>query len=194
MNKTAGWESAQAYDGTYRKLPPGGYVCVIKDARVEAGQYGEQMIVALDVCEGEYAGFFGDLYEAKRKAPGAALKWPCVYYQSLLNRDGVTNGFFKGLITSVERSNVGYVWSWDERTLKGKKVGFVFGEEDWMDSNGNVRTSTKPKTARDVKAILDGDFAVPPKKLAGQQSSGYIQVESPASNGGFEQVDDELPF
>ena len=194
MNKPAGWETAQAYDGSYRTLPPGGYVCAIKDARVEDNGYGEKIMVALDVCEGEYAGIFGDIFKSRQRSGGA--KWPCVYDQFTHTRDGDTNGWFKGFITAVERSNPGFVWAWDERTLKGKAVGFVFGVEEWIGNDGTLRASTKPRIARDIKSIRDGDFTVPPKKEAAQGAT--LSQATPSAPqidvNGFERVEEDLPF
>lgn len=189
MNKPNGWDEAQAYDGNYKTLPAGGYVCAIRSGRVEAGKFGDQMVLALDICEGDYAGFFNDAFQSKKKKDPNA-KWPCVFYQSILNKDNLTNGWFKGLITSVERSNPGYVWNWDENTLKGKFIGFVFGEEEWEAQDGSIRTNTKPKTARDRQAIRDGDFIIPPKKLIEKSNSSFVATEA-----GFTEVEDEmLPF
>lgn len=39
--------------------------------------------------------------------------------------------FFKGVLTSLEESNPGFRWNWDESTLVGKKVGGVFGREQF---------------------------------------------------------------
>ena len=43
---------------------------------------------------------------------------------------------FKGFIKSVEESNPGYVWNWDESTLKGKKVGLILQEEEFVPTGG----------------------------------------------------------
>jgi hypothetical protein len=39
-------------------LPAGGYVCQILSAKVDSNQWGDTLIVAHDVCEGEYEGIF----------------------------------------------------------------------------------------------------------------------------------------
>ncbi len=50
--------------------------------------------------------------------------------------------FFKGMISCIEKSNEGYEWNWDEKTLKGKKIGVLFGREQYMmngQKNGRLR-------------------------------------------------------
>lgn len=191
MNKPAGWDEAQAYDGSYKALPPGGYVCVIKDAHIDEGRYGDQLVLALDICEGEYAGFYNDSF-LQKKTRDPKAKWPCVFYQNVLNKKGLANEWLKGLITSVERSNPGYSFdreNYNEATLKDKVIGFVFGEEEWEAPDGRVLPITKPQRARDRESIRDGKFDIPEKKLLDKTAKS-----ASSANAGFEQVEDELPF
>ena len=122
-------------------------------------------------------------------------KWPNTgtMYTLLTDKDGNTNPRFKGLINAVEKSNSGYSWRWEEMTLKGKTIGVVFGEEEFMGNDGTVRISIKPKYACGITELVDQP--VPPlKKLPENDNSGYAANDSGA-NGGFTEVqDDELPF
>jgi hypothetical protein len=189
MNPTRGWDTTQAYEGDFERLPAGGYVCDIKAARVEPGKYGEQMLICLDISEGDKARFFGKMYERKKQRDIAA-KWPCVFYQSTTDRDGNTNGFFKGLISAVEKSNAGYTWDWDERKLMGKKVGFLFREEEFIgQQDGKPHTIVKPFQARSVDVIREGVPVPEPKPLSGNGgAAGYTQQ-------GFIPANEEpLPF
>ena len=44
--------------GGRETLPAGGYVCQIVNARVEENAWGDTLIIAHDVCEGDYSGIF----------------------------------------------------------------------------------------------------------------------------------------
>ena len=68
---------------------------------------------------------------------------------------------FKGFTTAIENSNSGYTWDFDEKKLKGKIVGLVLGEEEFLNSSGNVRTRTYVSAVRSVDVIRGGKFEVP---------------------------------
>ena len=148
--------------------------------------------VGFDIDEGgEYDGFYRQLYQARRaQSPNA--RWGGVIRFMLYGKDGVsTNGFFKGFIGSVEESNPGYRWDWDERGMAGKKVGLIFREEEYRAQDGEIRTSVKAFQARSVKTILDG-VSVPEKKRLVESAPSPAPF-NPAA--GFTQVeDDDLPF
>ena len=113
--------------------------------------------------------------------------WGGVIRFMLYANDGTsTNGFFKGFVTSVEESNPGYQFNWDERSLADKLVGLVFGEEEYLGNDGKPHTSVKAQQARSVEAIRAGVPVPPAKKLnaeSAKQAQGFTEVE-----------DDELPF
>ena len=73
-------------------------------------------------------------------------------------------GFLKGLMTSLEASNEGFKWDWDEKKLKDLKCGAIFGEEEYEKMDGSIGTSTKVKFIRTVKAIQEGNFKIPELK------------------------------
>ena len=76
----------------------------------------------------------------------------------------------KGFITSVENSNINFTYDWnkDIEQLKGKKVGLIFGLEEYQDQEGNTKTATKLTQFRSIDKVdnakipkvklLDGTF------------------------------------
>ena len=191
------YDSAKAYDGTgsFSPLPVGGHICRIVGARVTKSRNNNDMIeVAFDIADGgPDDGRFGDLFN-ERRAARADAKWPAggMFRTAILTKDGNTSGYFKGLITAVEESNAGYNFrnaGCDEGTMKGKLVGFNFGEEDYKGSDGKIRTSVKAFYAVSVKTVREG--IEPPKKHEYKPGPG----ESMAAQG-FTEVDNdpELPF
>lgn len=170
-------------DGT--KLPAGGYVCKIKQAKVEQKHRQdkttyEMLSIAFDIYEGDYAGFFEDQY---RESTYSDKKWKGVIRQMIPADDGTDKderikSFFKGAITAIEESNPGYHFNFDERTLTDKLVGIIFREEEY-DYEGRQGMAVKPFVMMDSHKVLAGEFTVPkPKMLNRDQNAttdGFAQ-------------------
>ena len=176
------------------RLQAGGYVCEIKGARVEkvGANSVSKFVLAVDICEGEHAGFFDKAWK-KAKESDAGAKWRGTYEVFLLDRDGKTNPFFKGMCTCIDKSNPGFATvvngQIDEAKLKGKKIGLLYREEEYM-KDGEVKTVVKAFAARTVEDIRKG-VETPQKKTL--QGGAQQRAQNPAQ--GFTQVDDsELPF
>lgn len=188
MRVTAGWDSAQAFDGSMERLPAGGYICRICKAWCETTLRGsEQLVLVLEITEGKYSGFMAKQFNA-RKSNDANAKWPCLFRQFTLGSDGMTNPFFKGLIKSIEESNGGYRWNWDENTLQNKAIGMIFREEEFVATDGSIKTTIRPAFPRSVQRIREGVEVPEIKRL------NNVSGASPAQ-GGFTEVNDgDLPF
>lgn len=63
----------------------------------------------------------------------------------------------KAFITAVENSNNGFVYDWDKDVdqLNGKKVGLVFGLEEYEDNEGKIKTATKLNQFRSIDKVSD---------------------------------------
>ena len=193
------YDSTKAYDGTgsYTPLPIGGHICRIVGARATQSRNGNDMIeVAFDIAEGsEFDGKFKERFDFLRKS-NANAKWPNggMFRTGVLTSDGKTSGYFKGLITAVEESNPGYSFKGsgcNEETMKGKLIGFNFGEEDYKGNDGKIRTSIKPFYAVSVQTVKNG--IEPPRKKEYRPKPGESMA---ATSGQFTEVDpgDDLPF
>lgn len=193
------YASAASYEGDGgKRIEVGGYVCEIVGARVDivGANNVQKFVLAVDVKEGEFAGYYADKFK-RDKEKSTNAKWKGTYDTFLLDKDGRTNPFFKGLMGCIEKSNNGFKpvvnGQINEAALKGKLVGLIFGEEEFLDSEGKVRTVVKPRAARSVQTIREGNYEVPEiRKLPGSQSAAPSY--KPADTG-FTRVDDEeLPF
>lgn len=184
MEKLEGYEEAQALTGEFERLEAGGYICKIINAKEETSKSGKRMLViALDITEGDKKDFFGNRFTENVNPD---KKWPAggVYRQMLEGDKAV--GYLKGLMTSLEASNNGFKWDWDEKKLKDLKCGAIFGEEEYEKLDGSVGTTTKVKFIRTVKAIQDGNFKVPELKKLPQKGEAFDNFGTVA--------DDDLPF
>lgn len=191
-------QKPSTYDGTiskrpgeYKQLPPGGYVCKIKSAREENTQKGTTMLViAFDIEEGEYRNFFVESFNNDQRPN---KKWPNGgIYRQMTGEKSI--GFFKAMVEDIEASNPGYVWNWDEGTLKGKLFGGVFGREEYFNtSKGEYAFSTKCVYIRTADEVRSG-IEPPPDKLA-DRTKGRSS-ETPYTSSAIDSVldDDDLPF
>lgn len=190
MNITPGYDKAAAYDGSSERLPAGGYICRILKSWVETTMNGsEQIVLALEIAEGEYAGFAKRQYES-RKANNPNAKWTCVFKQFTLDTNGQTNPFFKGMLKSIEESNTGYKWNWQEAGLANKLIGMIFREEEFEANDGTIKTTVRPAFPRSVQRIRDGVEVPEVRRLNNNRSNHNVM-----QNAGFTPVEDEkLPW
>lgn len=200
IKKPNNWENVQAFSDR-PKLPLGAYVCRIEQAVVQNTDYGSQLCILFDIADGEYAGFYADEFNANTREN---KKWKGVLRQFLPKDDGSqkdewTKSSFKGLITSIENSNRGFIWNWDERSLSGKELGIIFRNEEW-EYEGKTGWAVRPFRATSVDTIADGTFTLPPDKpLKGKSAvsapvfGSYAAPTAPDFTT-LEDDDSQLPF
>lgn len=187
MKRPENWESTQAaIPGDFKNIAPGGYVAKIRQARIETTKTTgkEVMVIAFDIAEGEYKDFFQEQY-SKRKESNPDAKWLGIFRQLT---EGNSLRFFKGMITSIEESNNGYSWNWDEKTLAGKLIGVVMGEEEYEGNDGEIKVSCKCQQFRSIKSIREGVEPPKIKKLKGTTTSSSVDEDFMPIN------DEDLPF
>lgn len=187
------YDNARAFDGKGGPtITVGGHICRILSAKMETAKTSgaPMLVIAFDIAENsEFDGYYRAKHE-RAKGFNAEAKWQGVFRTNILNKQGLTNGYFKGLITSIEESNAGYNFKatgGDEGTLKGKLVGFNFGEREYQKSDGTIGTVVEPFYAVGVKTVREGIQPPDKKVLQGVQRGG---------SQGFQQVEDDydLPF
>lgn len=197
MNRLYDYDQTQAIDGSFESVTPGGHVCKIMRAIVEkaASSGADMLCLLLDVQEGSNLdGVYRRIFDSKRATKPDA-KWPCVFRQPVTDKDGKCSPYFKGLIESIEKSNPGYsfISAWDERTLAGKMVGFVFREEEFIvKDTGEIKTSVKPVWPRSVATIKAG---VPVPEIKRLDKVNKTAAAAFNAFGIMAKVtDDDLPF
>lgn len=173
-------------------LPAGGYVCKIISAKVQNTDYGDKLVLAVDVAEGEYKDFFKKDYEAN---PGEDKKWRGTYRMNIPADDGSENdGWakkrFNNFIFAIEDSNPGYSWDWDESKLKGKMIGVVYRNKEW-EYNGNTGWTTEAGAVYDVASIREGKY----KALADRPLKNKTTASAAPAFTAYAAADDgDLPF
>ena len=139
-------------------------------ARVDAGGYVCGICAVEDVPDKEYLKITYDIIEGDLKAHYTNLKkdkgWDLPMFIASYKDSALS--FFKGTITSIEKSNKGYTWDNDETKLKGKKIGLVLYEEEYVKNDGSIGVRMKVDKAHSIDAIKKGDFEVPERKCVSQ--------------------------
>lgn len=198
MIKPNGYDEAVVYDGEFKRVPKGGYICRIAKLEEGTSQSGTPMLlIYLDIAEGEFAGYYAEKYKNDtRDFP----KWGCIAYQPIFDTTtGKANPRFKSFLTAVEESNPGFVvertWGDDfTKFYKDKYIGFVFGDEHYIGNDGKEKMIAKPRFARSVEKIKKGDFKIPEDTYA----NGMNATAPSTMPQGFENIpvpdDDDVPF
>lgn len=175
IKKFKGYDDIQVFEGG-QSIEPGGYELKIISAKVEEFANCEILKVAFDIINHDkYAGFYSTRFKAA-KAQNPNAKWGGVFDVFIpkddgSEMDGFTKQAFKRFTTSVENSNNGYVWNWDENSLKGKEFGGVFGREQFEAQNGNLAFAVKCRFPRSIDSIRSGNFTIPDDKLLKKKSN-----------------------
>lgn len=198
INKPQGYDEAQAFTGESSSLPAGCYVCVIKQVNmVQTQSNRDQMAILFDIAEGEQKGFYEKQFNAV-KIQDSNAKWKGIHKQIV---DGSSLPFFKGLMTSIEKSNSGFQFPWglegNEKTLVGKKFGAIMGREEFLTADGEKRMATKVVQVRSIDGLKDAK--VPDDKLLDDAQQAVPSPQyGPADADGFmnipDGIDEELPF
>lgn len=172
-------------------LPAGGYVAKIVSAKVDETQYGDRLIIAFDIAEGDYREFFKRDFDGNQNED---KKWRGVYRLSIPADDGSEKDewkkkSFNNFTACVQESNDGYVWNWDEKTLKDKFIGVLFRNKEW-EINGKTGWTTEASHITDAESIRKGKFKVPKDKPLANSNSNNASFK-PVDEG---EEDGELPF
>lgn len=145
--------------GESRPIPRGIYICKVEDATdVGEKEYLKVKFDIADVADPANQEFIGEMGSRNEQFKS----WPNVgtitksYKKSALP-------FFKAFITAIEKSNPGFIWRWDETTLKGKLFVAVFGEEEWWNGE-EIRVNCKVQEVRSIPAYKEGNIKLPELK------------------------------
>ena len=173
------------------------YVCEIKGAKevdytTDNDYRVHRVDIALDVCEGEYEGFYQKKFDDSQDED---KKWKGVVKLNIPKFDGTekdnwTVKSFNTQFVAIEDSNPGYTWNNVLDSLKGKKIGLVLRDKEW-EFNGNRGFYSEPYKLISVANARAQKFRKPNTKYLSSESTGDVASGfTPISNA----VDEELPF
>lgn len=157
MKKINNWENIQEFT-TFKRLKPSGYICKI--LKVEDHPDKEYLKIYFDINRGEDKGYFKSQFE---KDTRKERKWPNAGTFIRSYKDSAAS-MFKGFINAIERSNKGYQWNFDEKTLVNKVVGLIIADEQYQNQKGQVRVRNYVAAVRSVETIEKGEYEIPALK------------------------------
>ncbi len=186
FEKPQGYDDVQA-GGDFTPIELGGHKLVIKKIKeVTASNGNKYLKVSFDTAQDDkQPNYYTEQYKNDTRD---TKKWGGVATIFPTDREGRTSKTFKQFCTSIERSNNSkIVWGAGfEASIVGKTIGGVFGEEEYFNQSGEIKTARKLFWWRSTESI--SDVAIPNKRT----------VEKPTeSNTDFMDVPDdmeELPF
>jgi len=151
------YENVEVF-GDFKPLPIGAHICKIVECGLYTGKSGKTTLrVAIDVSEGEYKDYFKEIFD---KDTNADKKWSnnaCRYLSLEVGKQGQ----LKGLLTAVNNSNSSQVkhemnegnLTFEESDLIGKLIGGVFGLEEYINNEGELKTANKLRQFRSVEEL-----------------------------------------
>lgn len=215
MRKFEGYEDVKV-NNFGERLKLGGHICKILEAKVEAftskkdGKTYEQLVIKFDIeSPDEQAGFYANKFAEDAKKDALNAKWKGFHRISVPTEESedFIKSNFKTFTTSVEDSNPGYKWNWEENTLVGKTFGGVFGLEEFTLDDGRtlsmariryVRGTAKieemniPKVKLADKSLMDYEEYVAKKKAEREKSENTSSENQTTQSGSLS--GDDLPF
>jgi hypothetical protein len=188
MQKTD-WTNVKESTGNSRP-GPGGYV--LKIVGVTDYALDGYLLFQWDYAEGDG---FVDLNRALQETQGWAYPTFRQYYK------GKSEGWFKHLLNTLERSNPGQfnVAAWqvnsDENQFKNLKFGALMGDEEYIDKKtGEIKTATKIRALVNAADIRNGNFKIPViKKLDPNKATATTSPTATATPAAGT-VDNSCPF
>ena len=170
-------ENRKNSGGNYEPLPKGNYVCKICEIKEHTSKNGKAMLkIAFDIAEGEYKDFYKKKFDEDDRED---KKWPAdaVYYMTIPydGCQGFVTEQWDTFWANVEDSNNGYVFTGDEKTIKGKTFGGIFRIEQSEAESGQTYNHTRLFRTRIAQDIRDGKVTWTPKdKLVEPSNAGGV--------------------
>lgn len=182
----------------FEKLELGGHKGIIIKAEEYTSDFSgkKSLKVYVDTAsDDKQPEYFKKQYEndtrIDRKYPNGAIK-----YVPLGEEENQIK-MLKSFITAYENSNgCQFDWGKDWEQLKGKKIGLVFGQEEYTSQDGTTKLATKLNQFRSIDKV--DNAKIPKIKML---DGSYVDYDEYMKNNGnsnssdeIEVVNDMLPF
>lgn len=186
----------------FEKLELGGHKGIIIKAEEYTSDFSgkKSLKVYVDTAKDDkQPEYFKKQYEndtrIDRKYPNGAIK-----YVPLGEEENQIK-MLKSFLTCVENSNTNYTYDWNKEVdqLKGKKIGIIFGQEEYISQDGTTKLATKLNQFRSIDKV--DNVKIPKVKLLDGSFMEYEDYKNRSVNTAkdiFDDVieisDDQLPF
>lgn len=181
---------------TFQQLPKDAYVVRILGAKIAQTKTGyDQLVIQFDIAEGEYKDFYKSQYSRNtsedKKWPNDAVFRLTIPYGNCPDYV-MTN--YDSFFADLEDSNGGFVFSGDEKSLKGKLIGAKMHIEQ-SEYRGQVYDHTRMKWTCIAEDVRTGNAGKLPNDKLVQKTGGNGSTMDGYANSGFSNSDDEeIPF
>ena len=162
----------------YEKLDLGGHKGIIKNVEEYTSQISGNTSLKVEVDtanDDKQPNYYQEQYDNNTNMN---KKWStgATKYVSLKEDENCIK-MLKAFITSVENSNNEFTYDWNKEIdqLKGKKVGLVFGLEEYQDSEGKTKTATKLVQFRSLDKL--NTIKIPKVKLLDGTTMDYEEYK-----------------
>ena len=166
LKKPNNYENVEVMEFDFEKLELGGHRGVI----IKAEEYTSpisgktSLKVYVDTAsDDKQPGYFKKQYDndtrIDKKYPNGAIK-----YVPLGEEENQIK-MLKSFLTCVENSNTNYTYNWNKEVdqLKDKKIGLVFGLEEYTSQDGETKITTKLNQFRSIDKV--DNVKIPKVKL-----------------------------
>lgn len=165
-------------------ISPGAYVVQIKSVEID-NKYN-RLVLEVDICEGDKAGYYTRLNE---RAGFWGLKIS-------LYLDEKSRWKFAKTIDALVESNLNFEWDYDgendEQKMVGQRIGIVARLKEYMGNDGQKKSKIVPYSTISVNDVHSGNYTIPePIRLDATEFSGDV-VDTTSGFGPV--TDDDMPF
>lgn len=180
--------------GGFIDLPPvGAYVAEIQDVRFVEGEDGkrDRIECMMEITEGEFKGRYHEVFNDQQERFGNATYKGVFRLVCPQDEEDVVKRSFEGNLWCVQESNPGYTWDWNEKKLKGKKVGISIRKRLYT-YNGKDRETVEIARFETVDDVRNGKCK-PVRDRDMRESKEEEPAETPSTDGsGFTEVSSEV--
>ena len=177
--------------GGFVDLPPkGSYVAEIKNVVLTEDRNGREILeVMLDICEGEYENRYTEVWKDQKERFGDDVKFKGIFRLTppVEGDEDWRYRTFEGNLWCVEQSNDKYAWDWDEKKLKGKKVGINIRNRLYT-YNGKNRQTTEIGKFETVEDVRNGKC----KPMKDRDNRENKEAEESTDGSSFTDVSKEV--
>lgn len=198
IKKPSNWDAVEVMEFDYTPIELGGHKGIIMGAEEYTSPISNKtsLKVSIDTAKDDrQPEYFAEQY---RNDTRIDKRWSnsAIKYISLGEEETQVRQL-KGFITAYENSNgCTFDWNKDWEQLKGKKIGLVFGMEEYENQAGELKTINKLREFRSIDKV--DNIKVPKVKLL---DGSYVEYEDYMKNNGngnssdeIEITNDMLPF
>ena len=199
IKKPSNWDAVEVMEFDYTKIELGGHKGIIMKAEeYTSPQSGKTSLkVSVDTAKDDIQPeYFAEQYRNDNRID---KRWSnsAIKYISLGEEENQVK-MLKAFITAYENSNnCQFDWNKDWEQLKSKKIGIVFGMEEYQNQAGELKTVNKLREFRSIDKV--DNIKIPKvKKLDGSYVDYEEYIASKNANNEedvyVEVSEDMLPF